>query len=51
MQLQEVVQHQWDPRVGIPALPEMGYGQWSYGDPCCSCAKHREESHPMYTND
>jgi hypothetical protein len=31
--LQEVVQHQWDPRVGIPVPPEMGYGQWSYGEP------------------
>jgi hypothetical protein len=25
MWLQEVVQHQWDPRVGIPTPPEMGY--------------------------
>jgi hypothetical protein len=46
--LQEVVQHQWDPRVGIPTPPEMGYGRWSYGEPCCSCVEHREDSHPMY---
>jgi hypothetical protein len=46
--LQEVVQHQWDPRVGIPAPPERGYGRWSYGEPYCSFDEHREDSHPMY---
>jgi hypothetical protein len=25
MLFQEVVQHQWDPRVGIPSPPERGY--------------------------
>jgi hypothetical protein len=48
MWLQEVVQHQWYPRVGIPAPPEMGYGRWSYGEPYCSCVEDREGSHPMY---
>jgi hypothetical protein len=31
--LQEVVQHQWDPRVGIPTPPEMGYGSGAMESP------------------
>jgi hypothetical protein len=31
--LQEVVQHQWDPRVGIPTPPEMGYGRGAMESP------------------
>jgi hypothetical protein len=50
MWLQEVVQHQWDPRFGILAPPERGYGWWSYGEPCCSCVEHREEYHPLYVD-
>jgi hypothetical protein len=46
--LQEVVQHQWDPGVGIPTPHERGYGHWSNGETCCSCVEHREESHPNY---
>jgi hypothetical protein len=48
--LQEVVQHQWDPSIGILAPPEMGYVRWSYGEPCCSCSEHREDSHAMYVD-
>jgi hypothetical protein len=46
--LQEVVQHQGDPRVGIPAPSERGYVRWRHGEPSCSCDEHREYSHPMY---
>ena len=46
--LQEVVQLKWDPRVGIPIPPKMGYGRWSYGEPCCNCVEHSGDSHPMY---
>jgi hypothetical protein len=45
---QEVVQNQWDPRVGILSPPEMGYGQWSYGEPCCNFVEHTGDSHHMY---
>jgi hypothetical protein len=48
--LQEVVNHQLDPMVGIPVPPERGYGRWSYGEPCCSCSNHREEYHLMSVN-
>jgi hypothetical protein len=48
--LQGVVQHQWDPRVGIPVPPEMGYGRWSYGEPCCNYDEHRGGSHRMYAS-
>jgi hypothetical protein len=46
--LQELVKHQWDPRGGIPVPPEMGYGWWSYGEPCCNCDQHRGDFNPMY---
>jgi hypothetical protein len=48
---QVVVQHQWDPRVGIPTPPERGYGRWSYGDPYCNYVEHKRDSHPMYMDD
>jgi hypothetical protein len=32
------------------AQPEMGYGRWSYGEPCCNCVEHRGDSHPMYVD-
>jgi hypothetical protein len=46
----EVVQHQWDPRVGIQAPREMGYGRWSYREPFCNCVEHRGDSHSMYVD-
>jgi hypothetical protein len=48
MWFQDVVQHQWDPRIGIQTPPKMGYGWWSYGEPYCSCVERKEDSHPMY---
>jgi hypothetical protein len=42
-----VVQHPWDPMVGIPTPPERGYDQLSYAGLNCSYARHREYSHPM----
>jgi hypothetical protein len=48
--LPEVVQHQWDPRVGIPVSLEMGYGRWRYGEPYCNCIEHMGDSHPMYVD-
>jgi hypothetical protein len=50
MFLQEVVKHQWDPRVGILAPPKKGYVWWSYGEPCCSCDEYMGDSHAMYTD-
>jgi hypothetical protein len=44
------VKHQWDLRVGILVPPEMGYGRWSYGDPCCNYVDHMGDSHPMYVD-
>jgi hypothetical protein len=41
------VQHPWDPMVEIPTPPERGCGWLSYVWICCSCAEHREDSHPM----
>jgi hypothetical protein len=50
VQWQEEVKHQWVPRVGILDPPEMGYGWWSYGEPCCKCVEHRGDSCPMYVD-
>jgi hypothetical protein len=44
---QGVVQHPWDPMVGIPTPPKRGCGQLSYVGLGCSYVEHREESHPM----
>jgi hypothetical protein len=44
---QGVVQHLWDPMVGIPAPPEMGCGRLSYVGFHCIYVEHRGESHPM----
>jgi hypothetical protein len=44
---QGVVQHPWDPMVGIPTLPERGYGWLSYVGLSCSYVEHREEYYPM----
>jgi hypothetical protein len=45
---QEVVQHPWDPMVGIPTQLEMGCGQLSYVGICFNYVEHMEGSHPMY---
>jgi hypothetical protein len=50
MRWQEEVQRQWVPGDGIPDPPEMGYGWWNYGEPCCNYVGHMGDSHPMYVD-
>jgi hypothetical protein len=45
---QDVLQHPWDPMVGIPTQPERGCGWLIYVGLDCSYDEHMEESHPMY---
>jgi hypothetical protein len=44
---QVVVQHPWDPMVGIPTRPERACVRLRCVEICCSYDEHKEYSHAM----